>query len=91
MPDSIQHHAYFTDLFMVGDGVTIEFVYTKLSGNRWAVRASIAHGATFAEFYVATDENPDSLEELIATHRIAVSHIVASWANAIIPKGKHND
>jgi hypothetical protein len=85
-----QHHAYFTDLFIL-DGVTIEFVYTKLSGNRWAVRASIAHGVTFAEFYVATDESPESLEVLIATHRFAVSHIVASWATAIMPKGKHND
>jgi hypothetical protein len=88
MPALPQHHAYFTDLFIIGDGVTIEFIYTKLSGNRWAVRASIAHGATFAEFYVATDENPESLEELIASHRIAVSNIVASWANAIMPKGK---
>jgi hypothetical protein len=90
MPALPQHHAYFTDLFIV-NGVTIEFIYTKLSGNRWAVRASIAHGATFAEFYVATDENPESLEELFTTHRFAVSHIVASWANAIMPKGKHND
>jgi hypothetical protein len=91
MPQSAQHHAYFTDLFIVGDGVTIEFIYTKLDGNRWAVRASVAHGATFAEFYVATDEKPKSLEELIATHRIAVANIVQSWANAIMPKGKHND
>jgi len=91
MPQSAQHHAYFTDLFIIGDNVTIEFVYTKLSGNRWAVRASIAHGSTFAEFYATTDENPESLEELIATHRIAVSNIVASWATAIMPKGKHND
>jgi hypothetical protein len=83
-----QHHAYFTDLFIVGDGVTIEFVYTKLNGNRWAVRASIAAGQTFAEFYVTTDENPESLEELIATHRFAVSHIVQSWANAVQPKEK---
>jgi len=81
------HHAYFTDVFIL-DGVTIEFVYTKLSGNRWAVRASIAAGATFAEFYAATDENPESLEELFTTHRIAVSHIVASWATAIMPKEK---
>jgi len=82
-----QHHAYFTDLFIL-DGVTIEFVYTKLDGNRWAVRASIAHGSTFAEFYAATDENPESLEQLIATHRIAVANIVASWATAIMPKEK---
>ena len=86
----MSHHAYFTDVFIL-DTVTIEFVYTKLDGNRWAVRASIAAGSTFAEFYATTDENPESLEELIATHRIAVSHIVASWANAITPKGKHND
>jgi hypothetical protein len=82
------HHAYFTDLFILGDGVTVEFVYTKLSGNRWAVRASIVHGSTHAEFYAVTDENPESLEELIATHRTAVSHIVASWANAVQPKEK---
>ena len=82
------HHAYFTDLFILGDGVTVEFVYTKLSGNRWAVRASIVHGSTHAEFYAVTDENPESLEELIATHRTAVSHIVASWASAIMPKEK---
>jgi len=88
MPALPQHHAYFTDLFIIGDGVTIEFIYTKLDGNRWAVRASIAAGQTFAEFYAATDENPESLEELIATHRFALSHIVASWANAIMPKGK---
>jgi len=87
MPASPQHHAYFTDLFIL-DGVTIEFVYTKLSGNRWAVRASIAHGSTHAEFYAVTDENPESLEELIATHRFAVSHIVQSWATAITPKEK---
>ena len=91
MPDSIQHHAYFTDLFIVGDGVTIEFVYTKLSGNRWAVRASIAHGSTFAEFYKATDERPESLEELFATHRIAVANIVQSWANAVRPKGGNRE
>ena len=87
----MSHHAYFTDLFILGDGVVIEFVYTKLSGNQWAVRGSITAGMTNAEFYIATDENPESLEELIATHRIAVSHIVASWANAIMPKEKHND
>jgi hypothetical protein len=87
----MSHHAYFTDLFILGDGVTVEFIYTKLSGNRWAVRGSIIAGMTNAEFYIATDENPESLEELIATHRFAVSHIVMSWANAIMPKGKHND
>ena len=83
----MSHHAYFTDLFIL-DGVTIEFVYTKLDGNRWAVRASIAHGSTHAEFYAVTDENPESLEQLIATHRIAVANIVASWATAIMPKEK---
>jgi hypothetical protein len=85
------HHAYFTDLFMVGDGVTIEFVYTKQSGNTWQVRASIAAGSTYAEFYAAVDEKPESLEELIATHRFAVSHIVMSWARAVQPKEKNND
>jgi hypothetical protein len=85
------HHAYFTDVFILGDGVTIEFVYTKLSGNRWAVRGSIIAGMTNAEFYATTDENPESLEELFTTHRTAVSHIVASWASAIMPKGKSND
>jgi len=88
MTQSAQHHAYFTDLFIPGDGVTIEFVYTKLSGNRWAVRASLIAGMTNAEFYAATDENPESLEELIATHRFAVSHIVQSWATAVQPKEK---
>jgi hypothetical protein len=88
MPALPQHHAYFTDLFIVGDGVTIEFIYTKLSGNRWAVRASIAAGQTFTEFYAAVDESPESLEELIATHRFAVSHIVQSWATAVQPKEK---
>ncbi len=83
-----QHHAYFTDLFILGDGVTIEFIYTKLDGNRWAVRASIIAGMTNAEFYAATDENPESLEELFATHRFAVSHIVSSWATAVQPKEK---
>jgi hypothetical protein len=89
----MSHHAYFTDLFILGDGVTVEFIHTKLSGNRWAVRASLIAGMTNAEFYVATDENPESLEELIATHRFAVSHIVASWALAIAPKpkGQNND
>jgi len=85
---SAQHHAYFTDLFILGDGVTVEFVYTKLSGNRWAVRASLIAGMTNAEFYATTDENPESLEELFTTHRMAVSHIVASWASAIMPKEK---
>jgi hypothetical protein len=84
----MSHHAYFTDLFILGNGVTIEFIYTKLDGNRWAVRASLIAGMTNAEFYVATDESPESLEELLTTHRIAVSHIVASWASAIMPKGK---
>jgi hypothetical protein len=93
MPALPQHHAYFTDLFIIGDGVTIEFIYTKQSGNRWAVRASIAAGQTFAEFYVAVDESPESLEELFATHRFAVSQIVMSWALAIAPKpkGQSND
>ena len=81
------HQAYFTDVFIL-DGVTIEFVYTKLDGNRWAVRASIASGHTIAEFYKAVDEKPESLEELIATHRFAVSHIVMSWARAVAPKPK---
>ena len=49
------HQAYFTDVFIL-DGVTIEFIYTKLDGNRWAVRASIASGSTYAEFYKAVDE-----------------------------------
>jgi hypothetical protein len=84
----MSHHAYFTDLFILGDGVTVEFIYTKRSGNSWAVRASLIAGMTNAEFYIATDENPESLEELLTTHRIAVSHIVASWASAIMPKGK---
>ena len=87
------HHAYFTDLFMVGDGVTIEFVYTKQSGNTWQVRASIASGHTYAEFYKAVDEKPESLEELITSHRFAVSHIVMSWGLAVAPKpkGQSND
>ena len=85
------HHAYFTDLFMVGDGVLIEFVYTKQSGNTWQVRASIACGHAGAEFYKAVDEKPESLEELIAAHRFAVSHIVMSWARAVQPKEKNND
>jgi hypothetical protein len=87
-----QHHAYFTDVFIL-NSVTIEFIYTKLDGNRWAVRASIAHGSTFAEFYAAVDASPESLEELISTHRFAVSHIVMSWALAIAPKpkGQSND
>ena len=84
------HQAYFTDVFIL-DGVTIEFIYTKLDGNRWAVRASIASGHTIAEFYKAVDEKPESLEELIATHRFAVSHIVMSWARAVQPKEKNND
>jgi len=84
----LNHHAYFTDLFMVGDGVTIEFVYTKQSGNTWQVRASIISGHTIAEFYAATDEKPESLEELFTTHRFAVSHIIMSWANAVAPKPK---
>jgi hypothetical protein len=84
----MSHHAYFTDVFILGDGVTIEFVYTKLSGNRWAVRGSIIAGMTNAEFYAAVDEKPESLEELFATHRLAVSHIVASWAAAVQPKEK---
>lgn len=87
------HHAYFTDLFMVGDGVTIEFVYTKQSGNTWQVRASIVSGHTIAEFYKAVDEAPESLEELITSHRFAVSHIVMSWGLAVAPKpkGQSND
>jgi hypothetical protein len=87
------HHAYFTDLFMVGDGVTIEFVYTKQSGNTWQVRASIVSGHTIAEFYKAVDEKPESLEELITSHRFAVSHIVMSWGLAVAPKpkGQSND
>jgi hypothetical protein len=84
----MSHHAYFTDLFILGDGVTVEFIYTKLDGNRWAVRASLIAGMTNAEFYIATDENPESLEELFTTHRIAVSHIVQGWASAIMPKEK---
>ena len=84
----MSHHAYFTDLFILGDGVTVEFIYTKRSGNCWAVRASLIAGMTNAEFYIATDEDPESLEQLLTTHRIAVSHIVASWASAIMPKGK---
>mgnify|MGYP001359610734 CR=1 FL=1 len=86
------HQAYFTDVFIL-DGVTIEFVYTKQSGNTWQVRASIACGHAGAEFYKAVDEKPESLEELIATHRFAVSHIVMSWGLAVAPKpkGQSND
>ena len=76
---------------MVGDGVTIGFDYTKLDGNRWAVRASIAHGATFAEFYKATDEKPESLEALFTTHRSAVANILQGWANAVQPKGGNRE
>lgn len=86
----ITHQAYFTDVYIL-DGVTIEFTYTKLDGNRWAVRASINAGSTYAEFYKATDEKPESLEELFTTHRFAVSYIIKSWANAVAPKEKNND
>ena len=89
----ITHQAYFTDVFIL-DGVTIEFTYTKLDGNRWAVRASIAGEAyTATEFYKAIDEKPESLEELFVTHRFAVSHIIMSWGLAVAPKpkGQSND
>ena len=88
----ITHQAYFTDVFIL-DGVTIEFIYTKLDGNRWAVRASIASGSTYAEFYKANDEKPESLEELIVTHRFTVSHLIMSWGLAVAPKpkGQSND
>ena len=86
------HQAYFTDVFIL-DGVTIEFIYTKLDGNRWAVRASINAGHTVAEFYKAIDEKPESLEELFATHRFAVSNTLIGWAQALLPKpkGQSND
>ena len=83
----ITHQAYFTDVYIL-DGVTIEFTYTKLDGNRWAVRASINAGHTIAEFYKATDEKPESLEELFITHRFAVSHIIMSWGLTVAPKPK---
>jgi len=84
------HQAYFTDVYIL-DGGTIEFVYTKQSGNTWQVRASIVSGHTVAEFYKAVDEKPESLEELFATHRFAVADIIKSWANAVAPKEKNND
>lgn len=87
----MSHHAYFTDVYIL-DGVTIEFVYTKQSGNTWQVRASIAGEVyTATEFYKAVDEKPESLEELFTTHRFAVKNIIMSWANAIAPKGKNYD
>ena len=86
----LTHQAYFTDVYIL-DGVTIEFTYTKLDGNRWAVRASINAGSTYAEVYKAVDEKPESLEELFTTHRFAVADIITTWAAALLPKGKNND
>lgn len=83
----MSHHAYFTDVYIL-NGATIEFTYTKLDGNRWSVRASINAGHTVAEFYSAIDEKPESLEELFATHRFAVSNTLIGWAQALLPKPK---
>lgn len=86
----MQHNAYFTDVF-TSNGVTFQFFYTKQNGNRWVVRASIATAQGGIEFYTGTDEHPESLEALIATHRHHVADLVASWATALKPKGHHND
>lgn len=85
----MNHYAYFTDVFTL-DGVTISFVYTKCKGESWTVCASINAGSTFAEFYNALDDKPESLEELIASHRIAVSNIVRTWATALMPRSRND-
>lgn len=87
MSDHSDHYTTFQDVFST-DGVRIEFSYTKAIGNRWNVVASVASGNTFTEIYTATAERPESIEDLFVTHRIAVSHIITSWAHAVQPKEK---
>lgn len=86
----MKHTAYFTDVFTI-HGVTFEFFYTKLNGNCWKVRTLMECQNTGFQIYTATDDNPESLEALIATHRNHVADILASWATALKPKGHCND
>jgi hypothetical protein len=75
----------FTDQF-IGTGINIEFTYTRLEGNRWHVVVYLVSGHAQAEIYTAIDEGSESLEELFATHRVAVSYTLASLASLVAIK-----
>ena len=75
----------FTDQF-IGTGINIEFTYTRLEGNRWHVVVYIVSNYTQTEIYTAVDEGSESLEELFATHRVAVSYTLASLSSLVAIK-----
>jgi hypothetical protein len=75
----------FTDQF-IGTGINIEFTYTRLEHNRWHVVVYLVSGHTQTEIYTAVDEGSESLEELFATHRVAVSYTLASLASLVAIK-----
>jgi hypothetical protein len=80
------HYTTFQDVF-IGDGVRVEFSYTKAVGNRWHVVASVASGNTFTEIYTAYDERPESIEVLFTTHRTAVAQLLTALARLVGLKG----
>lgn len=81
------HYTTFQDVFIGPDGVKVEFGYTKGLGNRWHVVAQVAAGYGFIEIYQAHDEKPESIEELFATHRAAVSQLLTTLAKLVAVKG----
>lgn len=83
------HYTTVTDQYIgkhIGTGINIEFAYTRLEHNRWHVVVYLVSGHTQTEIYTAVDEGSESLEELIATHRMAVSHVLASLASIVAIK-----
>lgn len=83
------HYTTVTDQYIgkhIGTGINIEFAYTRLEQNRWHVVVYLVSGHTQTEIYTAVDESSESLEELIATHRMAVSHVLASLASIVAIK-----
>lgn len=83
------HYTTVTDQYIgkhIGTGINIEFAYTRLEHNRWHIVVYLVSGHTQTEIYTAVDEGSESLEELIATHRMAVSHVLASLASIVAIK-----
>lgn len=83
------HYTTVTDQYIgkhIGTGLNIEFAYTRLEDNHWHVVVYIVSNYTQTDIYTAVDEGSESLEELIATHCMAVSHVLASLASLVAIK-----
>jgi hypothetical protein len=78
------HYFTMTDTYIGPDGIAIEFVYTRLQNKDWNVKATLV-AAQFAsvEFYNVTDPQPNTLEELIAHHRMEIFRYLSALGRMV--------